>query len=187
LAAIVLIAAGGAVAYAVEFHPSDHHPSPLPTRQVSNSDVGLVGLSATSSHFGAPLVQMTAAGPVPHFAPLAFAIANSPKVGPWTADLMAGGGYIFIYLSDGRCLAAGSHARLVMQHCDIHAAAQRWRRVSGALVRDGHSFYQYANVADGRCMSQASTLTGRQEPAVLATCKPGQPPDQMVAFWWSTQ
>jgi hypothetical protein len=183
LTAIVLIAGAGAATYVLKFRPSDHHPVPLPTALVSNQTVGIVAKSGSSS---ASLVQMLGTGGAPVFTPLSLAAANAQGSGQWTADLMAGSAYIFIYLPDGNCLGAAGQARPVMQHCDL-AAAQRWRRVGSLLKQDGHFFYQYANVADGKCLSEASTLAGTQDAASLATCQRGQPPSQMIAFWWSTQ
>ncbi len=185
----MLIAGVGAAAYVLKFRPSDHHPAPQPTTMVSSQSVGVVAESAvpaTSGRSGLSLVQMVELTGVPAFAPLSLAAANSEPSPRWTAALMAGGGYIFIYLQNGDCLAAGSRARLVMRHCD-YGATQRWRRVGGALDQDGHDFYQYANVAAGKCLSQTSTLAGAQDPASLATCKPARPPSEMFALWASTQ
>lgn len=186
----MLIAAGGAVAYAVKFHPADHHPTPVPTRLVNNQVVGIVARSATAGtpgHSGITLVQMLGAGRVPDFAPLTIAASNGQGPGQWTAALMTGSGYIFIFQPDGNCLAAKGRARLVMQHCNDSAAAQRWRRVSGAVALDGHSFYQYANLATGRCLSVAAAPAGAPERAILAPCQHGQPASQLIAFWWTTQ
>jgi hypothetical protein len=188
LTAVVLIAGVGAGVYVLKFRPSDRHPARLPTTVLSKQAVGMVAtaLSASPGHSGRSLVQLLGPGGVPVFTPLSPAAAASSQGSPqWTADLMTGNGWIFIYLQDGNCLAAGSRARLIMQHCDL-GAAQRWRRVGGALSQDGHQFYQYANVADGKCLSEASSLAGAAD-ASLATCRPGQPPSQMIALWWSTQ
>ncbi len=181
----MLIAGAGAATYVLKFRPADHHHASLSTTLLTKEGVGMVAESAVSAKSGRlSLVQMLGAGTVPVFTPLSLAAASAQGQTQWSANLMAGNGWIFIYVQDGNCLAAGSRAELVMQHCDF-GAAQRWRRVAGPLTQDGHDFYQYANLADGKCLSQPAA-TGAQD-ASLATCQPADPHSQMLAFWWSTQ
>jgi hypothetical protein len=187
LGAIVLIAGGGAAAYVIEFHPaSDHHHAPLPKHVASYQTVGLIA-HAASNGSGATsrnLVQLLSRQGSPAFTSLSTAAADAQGNPEWTADLMTGGTYIFIFEPDGNCLAVIGHAKLGLRHCNL-SAAQRWRRVNAtAVVEDGHNFYQYANLADGRCLSDLAG-PGPQGGAGLAHCGSAQLPSQLLAFWWS--
>jgi hypothetical protein len=191
LGAIVLIAGGGAAIYGVTFHPAaHHHTAPLPTKVAGSQTVGLIAQSTLSAHPGGrsadQLVQMLGPRGAPAFTPLAAAAANAQGSPQWNADLMVGGTYMFIFLPDQDCLAAARRSALVLAHCDTSARQQRWRRVNAELVKDGHDFYQYANLGDGRCLSQLTALAGQQVGAGLADCDSAQPASQMIAFWWLT-
>jgi hypothetical protein len=186
LGVIVVVAGGGAGAYVAGFHPGGHHSAPLPTIVTTQQSVGLIAQSAAASSSGAPpggLVQLLGDRGRPVFTPLSAAAANAQQTPPWVADLMEGGTYAFIFTPDYYCLAVGSHSRLVLQQCDKAARQQRWKRVNPALSSDGHDFYQYANLADGKCLSEVATAAG-QVSAGLAACNAAQPPSQLLAFWW---
>ena len=61
--------------------------------------------------------------------------ARSRQAPPqWTADLMAGNSYIFIFLPTGDCLAATGSARRPKLAAPAlrPESAQRWRRTSAA-------------------------------------------------------
>lgn len=101
---------------------------------------------------------------------------------------MTGNSYIFIFLPSGHCLAAAgskSQPRLALEHCDLKAA-QRWRRTQSAVTSQGHDYYQYANLADGACLTQTSQQSGPDYGAALAACSPSAPAGQLIAFWWSS-
>ena len=121
----------------------------------------------------------------PAFSALGQAQAAQGGTPQWTADLMAGGSYIFIYLPTGQCLSAvgtAGEARLTLRHCDLDAS-QRWRRTQLAVAARAHDFYQYANLRDGSCVTQTGMLPGQVFGASLAACASSQPADQLIAFW----
>lgn len=191
LGAIVLIAGGGAGVYVITFHPAKHHhAAPLPTKLASSPEtVGLIaqsGSAASSGSSSGQLVQLLSSQGAPTFTPLSAAAAAAQSHGPWNESLIVGGTYIFIFSPDNYCLAAGAHSTLVLARCDQSARQQRWRRVNAQLIRDGHDFYQYANLADGKCLSQLTAVAGQPVAAGLTACDAAQPPSQMIAFWWLT-
>jgi hypothetical protein len=124
----------------------------------------------------------------PTFSPLSPAAAAADGQGnpQWTESLMTGGTYIFIFETNGDCLSASHDIRLVLQHCETSARSQRWRRASALVVEDGHDFYQYASLADGKCIAEIPGASGRQVNAGLARCSKAHPASQLLAFWWLT-
>jgi hypothetical protein len=185
---VVLLAAGGVAAYLVEFHPATARPAPpLPNRVVSYQTVGLIAQSTQQASSGDKLLQLLGPQGTLQFSQVdqAHQQVGSPQ---WTADLMAGNSYIFIFLPTGDCLAAtGSDRRpkLTLEHCDLKAA-QRWRRTNAGVARKGHDFYQYANLGDGDCLTRTGEQSGQVFGAALATCSPSAAVDQLIAFWWSS-
>lgn len=180
MAGIVLLAAGGAAAYLVTQPPAARPGRPLPSRVLGFQAVGLV---AQQAHGG--LIELTGQRDQPRFSVLSPgpADAGTPQ---WTADLMAGHSYIFIFLPTGRCLAATGQAgrpRLALRHCDL-GAGQRWRRASARVTARGHAFYQYANLGDGDCLTRSGPAPGGPPAATLTRCAAGQPASQLIAFWW---
>lgn len=188
LAIVLLLAAGGVAAYLVALHPAAARTSPpLPTKVTSSQTVGLlIQNSEPGSHPG-QLLQL-----VGRQAAAAFISVSRAQVAEgspaWTADLMAGNAYIFIFLPTGRCLTAvgpASDAKIALSHCDL-AATQRWRRTASVSKIDGHDFYQYANLANGACLTQNGVTAGQIFHATMAACSPAKPVDQLVAFWWQS-
>lgn len=188
ISVVVLLAAGGVAAYLVKMHPAAvRPPATLPTRVLSFQTVGLITQNAQQAATAGQLLQLLGPQGTVQFTPVAPAQvqAGSPQ---WTADLMAGNTYIFIFLPTGDCLAAtgpASHPKLALRHCDL-TAAQRWRRVREAVVSQGHDFYQYANLRSGACLTQASAQSGQAYGAALEACAPSAPASQLIAFWWSS-
>ena len=183
----VLIAAGAVAAYLVAMHPAKRQQPPLPTRVLSSQTVGLIARVAQPGSSSGQLLQLLGSGPAPQFSQLGQAQqqAGSPQ---WTADLMAGNSYIFIYVPTGHCLTAAGPAdkpRLTLEHCDL-GAQQRWRRTRAAVEIQGHDFYQYANLGDASCLTERSELAGPVYGAALQSCSAGSPPDQLVGFWWAS-
>jgi hypothetical protein len=184
LGAVVLLAAG-AVAALIAIQPARHGAAPLPTRVVRYQTVGLVVADTEPGSSAGQLLQLVSAQGTPAFSALEQAEAAQGGTPQWTADLMAGGSYIFIYLPTGQCLSgAGTagEARLTLRHCDLDAS-QRWRRTQLAVVAQAHDFYQYANLGDGSCVTQTGMLPGQIFGASLAACASSQPADQLIAFW----
>jgi hypothetical protein len=184
LGVVVVLAAAGVTGYLVAFHPgSPHHASPLPTRVVNYQTVGLIIEPAQPAGSAGQLLQLLGTSGGAQFTPLTSAEAQqgSPQ---WTADQMAGGSYIFIYLKTGQCLAAAGR-RVALQHCDLQAQ-QRWQRRSVASLSQGHAFYEYANLADRSCLTLAGPQPGQVYGAALAACRSTNAASQLVAFWWSS-
>lgn len=189
LAIATVIAAGGITGYLLVQHPARAHVDPpLPSRVESYQTVGLIAQDAQAGNSRGQLLQLLGTQQTADFRVLepAEAAQGSPQ---WTADLMKGGSYIFIFLPSGDCLTASGSgvARLSLQHCDL-ASAQRWHRSTAAALVRGHEFYQYANLADGSCLTEGGQQAGRDYGAELAACAavPTSAADQLIAFWWSS-
>jgi hypothetical protein len=184
---IVLLAAGAVTGYLVVVHPARARPvPPLSTKVIGNQTVGLVAQDARPGS-GGQLLQLLGPAGGPRFSRISPAELDGGS-GQWTADLMAGNSYIFIYLASGDCLSAvgtASVPRLALRHCDLQAS-QRWRRVQPAVLSEGHDFYQYASLGDGYCLSEASELPGPVWGGSLSACSPAPPVSQLIAFWWAT-
>jgi hypothetical protein len=184
----VLIAAGAVAAYLVAMHPARRQPPPLSARVVSTQQVGLIARVAQPGPSAGQLLQLLdSATGNPQFGPLGQAQqqAGSPQ---WTADLMGGDSYIFIYLPTGHCLASAGPAdqpRLTLEHCDL-AAQQRWRRAKAAGQYQGHDFYQYENLGDASCLTETNELPGPVYGAALQSCMAGSPASQLIAFFFAS-
>jgi hypothetical protein len=186
ISVVLLLAGGGVAVYLVELHPAAARPAKsLPTKVLSRQTVGLIAQRTQQPSSGGQLLQLLSPQGTLQFSPVARAQeqAGTPQ---WTANLMAGNSYIFILSGD--CLAAAGPARqpkLALKHCDL-TAGQRWRRVRQAVVSQGHDFYQYANLGNGACLTEAAGQSGLVYGAALETCSPSAPADQLIAFWWSS-
>jgi hypothetical protein len=182
---IVVLAAGGVTAYLVTLHPlGGRSGGTLSSRVVSYQTVGLLAQDVQPRSSG-QLVDLLGRAGKPQFSPVSQAEQQS-GTGQWTADLMVGGSYIFIFLGSDDCLAttgSAARARLVLQHCDLQAN-QRWRRVGTGVLAQGHSFYGYANMASRSCVTEGSELPGPVWAAGLSMCARAAS-DQLLAFWWS--
>jgi Ricin-type beta-trefoil lectin domain-like len=188
ISVVVLLAAGGVAAYLVELHPvALPRAAPLPTHVLSRQTVGLIAQGTQQASSQDQLLQLLGPQGTLQFSPVSQAEeqAGSPQ---WTANLMAGNSYIFIFVPTGDCLAAAgskTQPRLALQHCDLKAA-QRWRRTQAAVASEGHDYFQYANLADGACLTQTGEQSGQDFGAALAACSPSAPAGQLIAFWWSS-
>jgi hypothetical protein len=186
LGVIVVLAAGGVAAYVAGFHPAaSKRPAPLPTRVASTLTVGLMA-EPPSAGGSAALEQLLSPQQRPAFSPVGI---NQQQQGQpeWIADVMTGGGYIFIYLPTSQCLASGgprARPRLTAERCDL-SPAQRWRRLGAGVLVDGHDFYQFADMSSGKCITQGSGSAAQGLPAGLSACDPARPASQLLAFWWS--
>jgi hypothetical protein len=187
LGGVIVVAAVIATAYLVAFHPATPRRTPsLPTKVVSFHTVGLV-IADTQPGASSQLLQLVYQHGSLYFSPVAQA-QQTQGTPQWTADLMAGATYIFIYLPTGQCLSAAgtaSQPRLALRHCDL-GSAQRWRRSRVAVVTQAHDYYQYANVGDRNCLTRNGELPGQIFGASLSACAASQPADQLLAFWWSS-
>ncbi len=187
LAAIVVLAGGGTAAYLVAFHPAKPvHPVSLPQKVLGVQTVGLIGQVAPSAS-ASGLVQLLSPRVAPAFSPVpqSEAVSGTPE---WTADQMAGGSFIFIYLPTGQCLASkgpASGPALALQHCLLTSLDQRWQRLGSAVLSTGHDFYEFKNAGSGKCISQVTAPASQPRGAGLASCSPAKPASQLLAFWWS--
>jgi hypothetical protein len=179
---VIVVLAGGAVAgYLVTMHPFGLHATTLSTRVISAQTVGLVAENPQPGSAG-QLVQLLGSRGTPRFSPVSQAEQQSGSA-QWTADLMSGGSYIFIFLPSDTCLGATGgpgRARLVLQHCDLQSS-QRWRRLGSATAAQGDSFYRYANLADRSCVTEGSEQPGSVRAAGLSGCTTTAT-SQLIAF-----
>jgi len=184
----VLLAGGGVVAYLVA-EPGQHaqHDASLPVRVASVQTVGLASPGPAGQAGPGTAPELLLAGP----RGLTFTPARpaAPPAGypEWTADQMVGGGYIFIYISTGRCLAATAAQAAALQRCDL-SERQRWTREYHGTDATGQDYWQLRNAADGRCLTAGSPVaaTGTAGPGArleLQPCGTGGSWRQLVAFW----
>jgi len=187
LAVIMVLAVGGVTAYLVASQSGKHHPrSGLSSKVIQVQTVGLVGqVQSTGSRES--LLQLLGSQQTPVFSPLASAQVSA-GLPQWTADQMADGTYIFIFLPTGNCLAASHnlHPTVQLQRCNEQSPLQRWRRSFAPVVIDRHDFYQYANGGAQGCLSMTSTASTNNYGAELAACETSPQADQLIAFWWSS-
>ncbi len=108
----------------------------------------------------------------------------------WTADRMAGGTDLFIYIPNGRCLAASGsprHPALALRRCDL-GSGQRWRQLDPAAELAGRSYSRFSNLATERCVSAgrpALAAGQRGLAARLVACDAAQGWRQLISFWWA--
>ncbi len=187
LGAIVVLAGAGTAAYLVAFHPAKPvHPVSLPEKVLGVQTVGLIG-EVPPSTSASGMVQLLSPQVSPTFSPVpqSEAVNGTPE---WTADQMAGGTYIFIYLPTGQCLASrgpADHPSLALQHCDVNSPDQRWQRLGSAVLTSGHDFYEFENSGSSKCISQIAATVSPAGGAGLAPCSPAKPVSELLAFWWS--
>ncbi|MBO0825350.1 MAG: hypothetical protein J2P27_16095 [Actinobacteria bacterium] len=183
---VLALAAGGAV-YLVSKHQSGQHtPAPLPTKVVSEQQVGLVA-QATGPGSNGQLLQLT--GPVggPEFSPVPAAEVQS-GTGQWTANLMADDTYIFVFVPTGNCLTAVGttvQPELTLRRCSLQAN-QRWQRTGPAVVTQGHQFFQYASLSSHSCLTETGVLPGPVFGAGVSACLSSAATSQLIAFWWAS-
>ncbi len=179
IGAVVLVASGGVVAYLITSPAhAARHIEQLPTKVASVQTVGIVA----QQHGRARLLRPAGGG-------LRWAALppgdNEDQGNPqWTADTMAGGTMVFIYVPSGQCLASVRHKhggpQVALRRCDL-GAAQRWQQLAGGQASQRPSG-QYRNLASRRCLTLGGT--GQPgSPAVQAQCAKASP-GQLISFWW---
>jgi len=183
ISVILVLAVGGVAAYLITVHPiGGHRAPPLSAKVISNQTIGLVAQNVLP---GSPaLLQLQGLRGVPQFSGVTPAEEQAGS-GQWTADQMADGSYIFIFVPSGTCLTAVGKATPALRHCDLQPD-QRWRRTGRAVLAQGHDFFRYANLSTGRCLTELFKLPGPSWEASLQPCSPGTQNNQLVAFWWAT-
>jgi hypothetical protein len=193
--AVVVLAAGGLTAYLSTHHQAtvhSRHPV-LSSKVLSAQTVGLIdfgpdddGNRFQNDRDDHPLMlKPTRAGL--YFVTIS-AAQRHDGTPLWTANQMADGTEIFIYVPTGQCLTAVSGSGSVqLAHCDLQAS-QRWRAVN-AMTELGQPFAAYSSELTGNCLTAPPAPSGHEPanpgPAKMAPC--GQPRDksQEIAFWWS--
>jgi hypothetical protein len=174
--AIVLAGAGAAAYLIVGGNHASGDASELPTKVLGTQAVGLVNPGPGAS--GANPEMLTAAR-----AGLSF--TNTGQVGAnWTADQMAGGTYIFIYLPNGKCLGSSPGPGVALEQCDL-LAGQRWTPQHGVTLANGEDYSQLRNLSDGRCLTAVGTVsaTGPATAAArLEHCQAVPSFRQLIAF-----
>jgi hypothetical protein len=179
IGAAVLVASGGVAAYLVASPAhAARRTEQLPTRVASVQTVGIVAQPNGRARLLRPAGAGLRWGAMP-------AGASQSQGDPqWTADTMAGGTMVFIYVPSGQCLASVPRRHgplLALRRCDLDAA-QRWQELGGARASQRQSA-QYRNLASRRCLMAGGT--GRPaSPAVLAPCATSAPGSQLISFWW---
>jgi Ricin-type beta-trefoil lectin domain-like len=174
--AIVLAAAG--VAGYLAFGNKASPKAALPSRVLGTQAVGLVNP-------GPPPQAGTGAAPQAFLASrsdLSFVTAGQAGA-DWTADQMAGGTYIFIYLPNGLCLASARASAVALSRCNL-GAGQRWIR-QRQVSRGGVDYWQLRNLSNGRCLTAAGgdgTAQPGQGTARLRPCQASPGWIQLVAF-----
>ena len=176
---LAIVLAGVGVALYLIYGNKASQATALPTRVLGTQAVGLVNP-------GRPPQAGASAAPQAFLASrsdLSFVPAGPPAA-DWTADQMAGGTYIFIYLPNGRCLASSQASAVSLARCNLAAAGQRWVRQRLAS-QGGVDYWQLRNLSNGRCLT-APAGSGAAQPgpstARLERCQASPGWIQLVAF-----
>jgi hypothetical protein len=171
--AVLLAAVGAAVYLVVGGTHADNSASVLPTRVLGTQAIGLASSPSASGNSGVDTLASASSG-------LSFSGAGSTGAS-WTADQMAGGTYIFIYLQDGLCLGPSRAASVSLQRCSLEAD-QRWVRQRPVLGSNGLEYWQLRNLSDGRCLTAPGTGGTAGSGARLEHCQASPGASQLIAF-----
>jgi hypothetical protein len=179
---VVLLAAAGVSAYLIVDHGNGD--APLPTQVLGTQAIGLVnpgpaGLAGASAPAG---TSQAAGSLLASRAGLTFSAAGQASA-QWTADQMAGGTYIFIYLTNGLCLGSPAlpGTAPVLQRCSL-AAAQRWLRQDLTVSTGGTDYWQLRNAADGQCLTAGNGAGSAGQAAQVRLCEAPPSWNQLVTF-----
>ncbi len=174
--AILLAGVAAAVYLIVSGAHADNSAAVLPTRVLGTQAIGLVD-SGQPQPAGASAAAETllASRSDVSFRPAGQAGAD------WTADQMAGGTYIFIYLPDGQCLGSSRSTAVSLQRCNLEAS-QRWIREHPVLGASGLEYWQLRNLGVGRCLTAVSGAGTTGSAARLEPCQASPGPGQLIAF-----
>lgn len=193
---VVVLTGGGLAAYLGSAHqaaPAHHRHAALSARVLKAQTVGLIGFGPDDDRDqfandpdDHPLKLQPVSGG------LAFVTISSAELAAgvpmWTANQMADGSDIFIYVPTGKCLnAAHDTGAVTLAHCTLKLS-QRWRPLH-ARTELGQAFAAYANEMTGDCLTAPAPNPGRGPanpgPATLTRCGPARDKTQEIAFWWS--
>ena len=176
--AILLAGAGLAAYLIVGNHP--HNAPGLPTRVLGTQAVGLVSPGPPGRAGASPAPETFLASR----SDLSFTTTAAGQAGAdWTADQMAGGTYIFIYLPNGLCLASARKSAVALARCNLDAG-QRWIR-QHLVSAGGLDYWELRNLSSGRCLTAAGGNAAgapAQSAARLDRCQASPGWTQLVAF-----
>ncbi len=165
----LLLAGAGLATYLIVGNHASQGTSALPTRVLGTQAVGLVNP-------GPPQSAGTSPAPEAFLATRSDLNFTAGQAGAdWTADQMAGGTYIFIYLPNGLCLASARTSAVALARCNLEAS-QRWVR-QHQVSAGGLDYWQLRNLSSGRCL----TAVGGND-ARLDRCQASPGWSQLVAF-----
>jgi hypothetical protein len=173
----ILLAAAGAITYLiVGGNHADGAASGLPTKVLGTQAVGLVNPGPGASGANPEMLTATHAG---------LSFSTTGQVGAnWTADQMAGGTFIFIYLPNGRCLGSSPGSGVALQQCNLQAD-QRWAPQHQVTLASGENYSQLRNLSDGRCLTAVGTVQAAgpaTTAARLERCQAVPSFRQLIAF-----
>ncbi len=173
----VVLAGVGVTAYLiVGGNHGRQDASELPTKVLGTQAIGLVSPGPGASSTNPEVLLAARSGLV---------FTSSGTVGAnWTADEMAGGTYIFIYLPNGLCLGSSLRAGAALQRCDL-LADQRWVRQHPVTFAGGIDYYELRNLSDGRCLTAAGPVNApgpTEITARLEGCHAQSDFRQLIAF-----
>jgi hypothetical protein len=182
--AVVLAGAGVAAYLTLGGAHDDNSASVLPTRVLGTQAIGLADSAPAPSAGASPVTEtllMTRSG-------LGFQDSGQSTTADWTADQMAGGTYIFIYLPNGLCLGSSRANAVSLQRCNLQAG-QRWIREHPVLGASGLDYWQLRNLAAGRCLTAESAAGGSGASVSaprLERCQASPRSSQLIAFLVNT-
>jgi len=156
---------------------ADNSASVLPTRVLGTEAIGLAYSPSASGSSNVDALVAVSPG-------LDFS-GNGSTGANLTADQMAGGTYIFIYLQDGRCLGTVHTASVSLQRCSLQAD-QRWVRQHSVVGGNGLEYWQLRNLGDGRCLTAVAGGGSDAAVARLERCQASPGASQLIAFLTSS-
>jgi hypothetical protein len=177
--AVLLAGVGVAVYLIVDGAHADNSASVLPARVLGTQAIGLAYSAPAHSAGASPATETLLASRS------GLSLQASGQItADWTADQMAGGTYIFIYLPNGLCLGPSRANAVSLQRCNLQAG-QRWIRQHPVLGNSGLDYWQLRNLAADRCLTAVSVAgqTAAAESAPrLEHCQASPGSRQLIAF-----
>jgi|HubBroStandDraft_6_1064221.scaffolds.fasta_scaffold103079_1 hypothetical protein len=178
--AILLAVVGVATYLVVGGSHASKDATALPTRVLGTQAIGLISTGPAASGDANPNPQTLLASR----SGLSF-VTSGQSGANWTADQMAGGTYIFIYLPTGQCLGPSSLGSLAgLAKCNL-AASQRWVRRGGQADSTGLEYWQIRNLASGLCLTSVAAKGSAKagaSAARLQRCQSQPGWRQLIAF-----
>lgn len=158
---------------------------PLSSKITSQQAVGLANLGQTGqagSGKSATLLSAGAGGVIFTPAGGGESVQSSQQ---WQADAMAGGQFVLLFTSDGKCLTAvgsGSQATTELARCDS-GLNQRWYHPFEGTDGMGRDYWQLRSALNDRCLAIGTAQSGGVSVAEMQRCSATKPWAQLVVFW----